>query len=260
MSEPRDPFEILRRLNPIEPEDVRGAASAEPAAERLQRILADHPRHARTWRAQIHPARPRAQIHPARPRPRLIYLIGLASLVAILAAAAWALTRGAPTALTVGCYATADLQAHTVVIPAGDRTPIASCRAVWERGEFGTRTAAPRLQACALPSSAVAVFPSPHNTACKTLRLRPLPAARSGEAATASLVRVRAALVPKFLAKPCMNEEQATATVHAAMREAHLNGWTVKEQQPFDATRPCASLAFDEQQHVVLLVPLPRGG
>ena len=111
-----------------------------------------------------------------------------------------------------------------------------------------------------MPSGAVAVFPSPHDTACKTLRLRPLPRARSVATAAASLVKVKDTLVPKFLDKPCMDEEQATATVHAAARDAHLNGWTVKEQQPFDATRPCASLAFDEAQHVVLLVPLPRGG
>lgn len=148
-----------------------------------------------------------------------------------------------------------------MVVPGGERTAVASCRAVWERGEFGSRTAAPPLQACALPSGAVAVFPSPLGKTCKTLRLKPLPsAARSVATATASLVRVKAALVRKFLAKPCMNEEQATATVHAAVREAHLNGWNVQEQQPFDAKRPCASLAFDEEQHLVVLVPLPSGG
>lgn len=247
MNEPPDPFEILRRLNPIKPEEHQ-AASTKPAAEGLQRILAND-----SDRAQK--ARVASSIQPRR----WVYLIGLVSLVAILAATAWALTRGAPTALTVGCYAAADLQAHTVVIPTGDRTPVANCRAVWERGEFGTQTATPRLQACALPSGAVAVFPSPHKSACKTLRLKPLAPARSGAAAAAPLVRVKAALVPKFLAKPCIDEKQATATVHTAVREARLNGWTVKEQQPFDATRPCASLAFDEEQHVVLLVPLPRG-
>jgi hypothetical protein len=236
-----DPFKVLGDLNPVDAEDLRGAAASARATRSLDRILSDSHRRRRRWRIGV--------VRPRRP----LYLAVLIALVGAAAATAWALTQGATKQLTVGCYASADLQARTIVVPVGGTSAAATCRAVWERGDFGP-PGSPRLQACVLPSGASAVFPSPDDQACQRLELAPLVPATSQSPAA---IPLKSALVKAFLANGCMNEQQATAVVHAALRDRRLDNWDVRTNARFTETRPCASLGFDEERHLVLLVPMP---
>jgi len=249
MTGPPDPFEILRGLNPVDPADVRGAASSRSAADALEEIVAGR---------RLGDARGRRRIHVGWPRRRRVYVLAILPLAILLTAAAWALTRGSSTQLTVGCYASADLHARTVIVPAGDRSPIKSCRVVWERGDFGTWIEVPGLQACVLPSGVVGVFPSPTGGTCRALRLKPVAPEVSVGTGANSVVRVKNALVRQFLSTRCLDEIEATATIRAELRKVGIDGWSIKVEGAFGASRPCASLAFDEAQRVILVVPIPR--
>lgn len=249
MSEPVDPFELLRQLNPVDPEDVADAASTVQAQRALEEIIAG------TRKPPITRTLRRPRIRRLR---RRTYLLALVPLAGVIAAAAWALTQGATKQFTIGCYGSASLQAHTVVVAAGSDSPVDACRTVWQRGDFGNKPT-PRLQACVLRSGAIGVFPSSAEAACSKLKLAPAASTTtSPRQAGASPLALKNALVRKFLANRCMNEQQATATVQAEIRRLRLTNWQVQTNGTFDSSRPCGSLAFDEEQHRVLLVPVPK--
>jgi hypothetical protein len=249
MTEPVDPFELLRELNPVTPEDVTDAASSGEAARALEEILAGTRGAPRRWRPRG------ARIPRLR---RRTYLLALVPLLGAATAAAWALTQGATKQLTIGCYASANLQAHTVVVPAGSgRTAVDTCRGVWRRGDFGPRPT-PTLQACVLPSGAIGVFPSPTQTACTQLHLTPLASTAPPQPTAASALTLKKALVHAFITHRCMDKQHAVAVVEAEIRTLGLAGWHVQINGTFTSGRPCASLAFDEQTQHVLLVPLPK--
>ena len=259
MNKPFDPFQLLRELNPVSETDVCGEASSQRAQQELEHILRDG-----------RPPRQRSpQRGPRRPRWRRSYVLVLVALAIGAATAAWALTRTPTKTLTVGCYATVDLQARTVVVAADDRSPTATCREIWQRGDFGSAKV-PQLEACVLPSGAIGVFPSPTGQACENLRVAPVapetpapPPARTttkpkppSPQATARTLKNK--LVDAFLAKPCMNEQQATELVRAQFGKLRVSDWGVRANGPFSVARPCASLAFDEEHRIVLLVPMPK--
>lgn len=246
-----DPFEELRRLNPVPPDAVRGAASSDEAMRALEDIVSGRRRLG--WRTRF--GGPRG---PRLPRlRRRTYILILIPLAGAIAAGAWALTHGASKHLSVGCYAAANLQARTVVVGGDEHAPVNACRTVWRRGDFGARVVPP-LQACLLPSGAIGVFPGPRTT-CRRLKLEPLtPQTVQPRSAAGVAVRLKNTLVAAFLAKRCENRADAIATVRATIRRVGANGWTVQVNGPFSSTRPCASLAFDELHNRVLLVPMPR--
>jgi hypothetical protein len=254
MSEPLDPFDLLRDLNPIDPSELADAASSEDAQHALTQILAGarHRRGSRRFAFRVDSLRRRG------------YLLAIISLGAVgVAAAAWALTHGATKHLTVGCYESVSLQARTVVVPAQDEPPTSTCRAVWARGDFGTH-ATPRLQACVLPSGAIGVFPTSDETACQQLKLPPVSATTTAPAQTGpatprvSLIALKSILVQKFLSTRCMNEGIARRLVQTELRRLRFANWQVRAGGTFTNDRPCASLAFDEDRDLVLLVPIPK--
>lgn len=251
MSEPVDPFEQLRKLNPVQPDDVHDTALSDEAQKTLDDIVADRRRPTRRTRQRF------VRLPRLRRRTSILILIPVAGAIA---AGAWALTHGASKHLTVGCYGATSLQARTVVVAAGPGSPVASCRQVWRRGDFGSRSV-PHLEACVLPSGAIGVFPGPAQT-CKQLRLQPLsPAPRSTttpRSTGAFAVKLKNALVTAFLANSCETSTSAITTVKRTIRRLGGQGWTVEVSGAFSRQRPCASLAFDEPHQRVLLVPMPR--
>lgn len=246
--EPVDPFEELRKLNPVQPDAVQGAAASDEAKRTLDDIVSGRRRAG--WRTRLRvPHFPRL-----RRRTGILILIPIAGAVA---AGAWALTHGASKHLAIGCYGAADLQAHTVVVGAAQGGPVAACRFVWRNGDFGGHVVPP-LQACVLPSGAIGVFPGPQAT-CRKLKLEPLTPAQVRPRSSAGVaVRLKNALVKEFLAKRCETRTSAVATVRSTIRRVGASGWTVQLNGPFSSKRPCASLAFDEPHERVLLVPMPR--
>lgn len=249
MSEPLDPFDLLRELNPVAPADVAGSASSAQARHALEEIVATEPDASRKRAVD-------RRYYTGRRRGVLV--LASIALVSAAAAAAWALTQGPTKKLTIGCYASADLQARTVVVAAGTRSPVQTCREVWRRGDFGRRST-PELEACVLPSGAIGVFPAAKHQACRKLELAPVaPNPTSTTRSANSPIRLKSALVQQFVANPCMNEKQATATVEATIHRLGFAAWRIRADAPFTSTRPCASLAFDEERHLVELVPLPK--
>ncbi len=249
MSEPVDPFDLLRELNPVTPADLANAASSEHAVRSLEEIVAG------TRNA------PREETMRRRRVPRLrrrTYVLGLVPAAGTIAVAAWALTQGPTKQLTIGCYASVDLQAHTVVVTASTQPAVETCREVWRNSEFG-HLPTPKLQACVLPSGGIGVFPSPRGQACKRLKLAPLITVTTPQTRTSSSpLRLKNALVRTFLMNRCMEGRRATALATTEIRRLGLRLWRVRVNGTFTSSRPCASLAFDEDHHLVLLVPLPR--
>jgi hypothetical protein len=242
-----DPFEELRRLNPVQPDTVHNAASSDEAQRALEDIVSGRRRSG--WRTRLR----RPRLYRFNRRPYILILIPIAGAIA---AGAWALTHGASKHLTIGCYGAANLQAHTVVV-ANEGSPVVACRIIWRRGDFGARVV-PQLEACVLPSGAIGVFPGPPTT-CRRLKLEPLAPVRVQPRSSAgAAVRLKKVLVNDFLAHRCENRASALATVKSTIRSVGAGAWTVQVNGSFSSKRPCASLAFDEPHERVLLVPTPR--
>lgn len=164
MSEPVDPFELLRELNPVDPEDVADASSATEAQRALDEILAG------SRSPQPSQRRP-ATSHPRRPRLRArAYLVASVGVAAALVAAVWVLTLNPAKRLTVRCFGSASLGARAVIVPAGHGSPTAACRPLWSGTTFGHRPT-PSLQACILPSGGIGVFPGRNGAVCQRLGL-----------------------------------------------------------------------------------------
>ena len=156
--------------------------------------------------------------------------------------------------LTIGCYASTDLDAATAVVGADGRSPTAVCKAIWERGDLGPGTVPP-LAECMLDTGAVGVFPGGQHI-CADLDLAPLDAASNPQGNDA--VILKAALVDRFLASGCLERQTATNAVREEFRAQGLVGWKVVNATGFSTDRPCASLAFEPATKRVLLVPVPR--
>lgn len=186
-------------------------------------------------------------------RRRRVYLIPIVT-VAVLAAAtlAWALSRGPTQHLSTGCYAAIDLHGRAAVVPATKASPVETCEKLWLDGAFGKPP--PPLEACVLPSGAVGVFPSPEGDSCERLNLAPVPA---GSEPPSDLVELQDTLVDTFLDR-CLTEPAARRIVQDELRRLSLEDWRVVTSGRFTSARPCASLAFDEKQSEVKLVPIPR--
>lgn len=240
MKPPLDPFELLRRMNPVRPGELPDADS--PEAQALLEQIVERS------------TRPRKSLLRL-PHRRRTYAVVLVAAVALGAAAAWAVTRGETKHLTIGCYAETSLDAKTAVIPAGTASLEAACAAVWRSGTFGSK-AVPRLQACILPSGAIGVFPTRDGRACERLHLANAQP-RTPERAQPT-TGLKNALVDRFLAASCLTEDEGLGIVEDELRKRHLSTWRVRAAAPFTPARPCATLAFDEEQQTVLLTPAPR--
>jgi hypothetical protein len=252
LTEPFDPFEFLRELDPVDRDALRGTASSPQARAALERILAERSAPASDGRVDV---RFRG-IHRKRR-----YVAVLLALTVSAVATAWAITRAPSERLTVGCYERPDVQAHTVVVAHGNVSPIETCRRVWLQGDFGTRVA-PKLQACILTSGAIGVFPSPDDRVCRRLKLAPLvpvsPTSSGRPRRRASVTELKDALVHVFLANRCLSAQHARTAVRGELRRLPLARWKVESNAAFKSTRSCASFAFDEVRHLVLIVPIPK--
>ena len=249
MSDPTDPFELLRKCNPVHPDRVADASATPEADQTLNQIIAG------TYEAAGQRRQPKSRQRLVRRRSLIFVLVPVAGLIA---AVAFALTQGPSTRLTVGCYATADLHARTIVVPTRPVSAVESCREVWRRGAFNQALTS-QLQACVLPSGAIGVFPSRTRTACHDLKLAPLTNSQTPPGTSSgTLIPFKNALTRAFLKHRCLTARQAIAVVAVEIHRFRLTGWSTAINGTFIRERPCASLAFDENTHRVLLVPMPK--
>jgi hypothetical protein len=156
MREPTEPFNILREINPI-PDEGRALARSEKAQATLAGILSQaHDRHQR--RSFV--------------SRRNIFAAALAAAtVSGIVLAAW--TAQSVHSISVRCYAAADLRSSSVILHEQEQSPILTCQGLsqYNHGSGGTQ---PGLQACRLPSGAVAVFPAEKGDLCRRLGLKRL--------------------------------------------------------------------------------------
>ena len=168
MKDGSDPFETLRRINPVDPSTLPDPERSREALDAMERII-------RGDAAAAEGERFRRTRSLWRTRRRRVYLVPIVAAAALAAATlAWALTRGPTQHLDIGCYATIDLHGRAAVVPATEASPIETCEKLWLTGVFGKPP--PPLEACVLPSGAVGVFPSPEENSCERLNLAPAPA------------------------------------------------------------------------------------
>ncbi len=240
----QDPFRSLVHANPVDrdrlpevPESAHGRALLEEIVDMAQPTVTTRPT----------PAPQRAR------RSRLLIPIAGAAAVLSLGFTMYAVTRNV-TEPSLGCYAEADTGANTVVVGADGRSPVAVCEGVWAGGAFGPG-ATPPLAACVLTTGAIGVFPGGPDT-CAALDLSPLDGA-SYPGQVEGFLAFRTAIVDRFRAAGCLDEQAATDAVRDELGTQALSSWTVVTQTSFSAARPCASLAFDPEARRVSLVPLP---
>lgn len=256
MTKASDPFDVLGRANPVDPEALRDAHETPEAVATLERILSTKPGSQQPKRTRRH---------------RRAALLASALIAAVFAVTAWALSRGPSSNLTIGCYAAVSLQSDTVVIASADVPPERACRAVWRLGELGPRMPA-RFEVCVLHSGALGVFPAERSSACVRLGLKPAPSTTPVPSATtpppekepdpkpvddAAARALRDQLTKRFVGR-CLTRTNALTTVAREIAKLRAAEWSVSADNKFTSARPCASLAFDEKNHAVLLVPIPR--
>jgi hypothetical protein len=244
MTESIDPIKILEDLNPVDREEVRGVARSSEARATLESIL-EQPA-TRSTRGRSRPHR----------RPRRLVAAAAIVLAAAMAGTAWALTRGAPQPITIGCYAAQHTTARTIVLPAGSGSAVATCRKAWQAGDFGAKQT-PQLHACVLPSGGVAVFPGAQP--CAHLKLRPLGFGppSGGKTNRGSPTRLKNDLVRAYLHSRCLSRSRGLRLARSEIRRLDLRDWRAQVTTPFTSERSCASYAFDEQRDLVLIVPMP---
>lgn len=250
MTEDTDPIEALRAANPVDSRRLTDPSASSSARALFEEI---------TMSPQIL-APPSSTVDdsddsklPRRLTRRVVMAPVIAIAVVGLAAFAWAIAPSTVTKpTTVGCYAADSLSSDAAVIDGGS-DPIGACSGLWAKGQLGPPSA-PLLAACVLPSGALGVFPSSSGEAvCGQMNLatptQPYP---NGE--SRAFESFKGAVVADFTATSCMSPAQAQSTVTRELDGHGLSTWTTSKAT-FTADRPCAGLAFNTDEHQVLLVP-----
>jgi hypothetical protein len=172
--------------------------------------------------------------------------------------------------LAVLCYSQPYLNSKAAAVNATLDGPIASCAEAWAAGQVGTGKT-PLLAACVTHQGVTAVFPSaPGADVCAQNGLEALPAGATSLAAATTTVPAAVAnppgsLTPQLrdaivaqLQEHCQSADQAKIAITDLLANGGLH-WSVVEG-PFSPARPCASPAFDEQDHKLYLVGIPPLG
>lgn len=213
-----DPFELLRRLNPIRHEEYTDADE-----QLLSRILA-------------------MPIPSRRRSPRRLWIAGGVG-VAVLATAAWGVLRTEePTDPTgIACHADLAPAAQIVALgPADD--PVAACADAWRTGLFGNEPVPPSLHGCVSSTGLAAVYPG-GSEVCSRLGLAQLQPIEEPD--TQRIVRLQELAAQTFGFGDCIDESSAVAIAQGLIDEVGLEDWTVKQVSNYGADRPCTASGVD---------------
>jgi hypothetical protein len=163
MSE-RDPFELLRKINPVSREDLMREESSrldEGAGSVLARVMTQ-----RAKGRHLRPLRWSLRTLPGR-------IVVATAAVAAAAVAAWVVTRGGTDQVTAArCFAAASRAAPSIVVRTTPDAAVTACRTALAQHHFRTQLLE-HLHACIAPPSSVVVFPSASGNVCRRLHLRP---------------------------------------------------------------------------------------
>lgn len=180
--------------------------------------------------------------------PATVLLLGATGIGTYL------LTREATHLESIGCYATANLEADTTVVSADGRDPIAICAELWREGVVGAGRAPAELTACVLTSGAAAVFPAAGRDTCNSLGLAKL---AEGFAIDAGRVADLSGAVAARLAIDCVGERQARELVGAELATRGFGAWRVQVAgDGYSAARSCTQFGTDASGRLALLIPV----
>ncbi|MFV1970341.1 MAG: hypothetical protein ACC683_04950 [Acidimicrobiia bacterium] len=237
----RDPFDILRDHDTVDPEELPRADS--PAARALfERITA-------TQRI------PR----PPRRRRRLIIAVAILATAAVAATTWVALVRDI-TEPRVVCYASQNLVGDRVGIRPPGAPTVDLCAAPWTEGIL-TNVAVrpgeiPALTGCVTDTGVLAVFPTDDAAICERLGLAtPTPSVPSDGVNPVFMAKNE--IVGYFSNEQCATLTEASTRVRIILDDHGLREWTITTQPPHPQ-RPCASFAYDTDTQTVILIPIPR--
>lgn len=233
-----DPFELLRQADPCP--DPMGL---EAPADVVEATLGAGRTRRRSWRGV----------------GRLAVVVAVGAAAAAAAAAAFVTTREPAHTVSVGCYASASLDADTAVVALDDRTPTEACTAAWREGAIG-EGAVPPLQACVLPSGGIGVFPGGAPAVCRRLGNDAAPAPSSPT--TGDTAELRQALAAADKETSCFEPDVARDIARRELRHLGLHDWRVRMGGPdtgrtFGPDHPCATFSVEEPSKTVVLVPVP---
>jgi hypothetical protein len=197
---------------------------------------------------------------------RRLALVLIPAVLLVLAATGfttYVLTREATAFEGIGCFERASLEGNVAVVDGDGRHPRTVCREVWASGAMPGPVPS-RLTACVLEGGAVGVFPASGRETCAHLGLANLPASyvrdarRFGGLRDALFERLGTPGSGSSLPSgPCVGEREAMAIVREELERRGFTDWSVEATDVFTGERPCAELAFDGRQRLVLLIPVP---
>lgn len=250
---PDDPFELLKRLNPVpDPEQITAQQQ-----DRLDQILAGIVASDAGRSGLVVLPSPRQR------RRRRMVAVTIAVVVTATAAFAWAVTRHPSDPLSISCFAESSLGSDRTQVAADGRDYRDVCAQAWSEGKVvASVSEVPSLVACVLDGGSVAVFPDGASAVCGRLGLAevsPEKTPADGQPTKGALLaRLQQELIETFLNEGCVSPSRGDELVDAALARHHLNGWRVQRPPAFPSDRPCASLAFDPPGQTIVLVPVPQ--
>lgn len=238
MTNSRDPFDILNDYDPVDHTSIPDADSPRGRAL-LQQITQS--------------GRPRRAV-----RPRVVLAVAIIAAIAAAGMTWYILTRDV-TQLGISCHAAVTTDSDIVAVSA-DGTPAAiDCASAWADGLLTNPDVllgdVPPLTACVTDVGAVVVFPTADSNVCDSLGL----AHQNPNQPSDNLEKLAAAeqeITDYILATTCQPLDEAETVIKGILDAHGLADWTVT-RQPNHPDRPCASVAYDTERKLVVLVPNP---
>jgi len=195
-----------------------------------------------------------------RHRRRLTAVLVAVATLAAGAGIAWALsTRSVTNPISVLCYDAPSTAANAIEAPRGPAPDTAACQALWDDGILPINSEVPQgrtphLVACVTDTGTLAVFPTNNTSLCGELGLSdpaPLPADPD------KTYELTQQLIDAINLSTCLTINDAQQTATDIINKLDVDNWTVHAQQT-NPDRPCATLAIDEPNKTITLVPLPK--
>lgn len=237
----RDIFDVLRSGDPAPPGIIPGPDS--PLGRRIHATVMAN-----------------ATDASATPRRRIIAVLVAVAAAVAGAGIAWALnTRSVTNSISVLCYDAPSTASSAIEAPRAPTPDTAACRAFWDDGVLPINSDLPRgkvppLVSCVNNAGTYVVFPSDNAGLCAELGLADPAPPPAGPDKPYDLTQQ---LIDAINPTTCLSLDQAERTAVDIFDKLGLNDWSVTKR-PENPERPCASLAIDEETHLVILVPIPR--
>lgn len=233
---PDETLHRLARANPVPPDALQGPDDPGPRAL-FERIISTPQDDAG------------AEVRRRRRTKRRWLLVPAAALLT----GAGYLAFGAVTEpLDVACVRSQPLSDSDIaVLPADGRDAAVICAEQWEP-VFGEPPPA-ALMHCVLESGVLAILPAAPQDSCAALGLgAPDPDRNPG---SDEAVGLAGALGERIRAHDCAGEAEALRAVADVLSERDLRHWSVHVADEFTDDHPCATLAYDVQRRLVIIVP-----